>query len=120
MGPSLTAAESGGGCACSFSPPPDDRAPAKRERKMSDEEQQEEGKRFRSLGQDGIDGIMEREREKKEERMAAQAALAARETEWQVGQQHLQQQFDQLMAAIKQSQAAGHGEGGLGLAKGDG
>jgi hypothetical protein len=35
-GPSLTAAESGGGCACSFSPSPDDRAPAKRERKMSD------------------------------------------------------------------------------------
>ena len=30
------------------------------------------------------------------------------------------QQFNQQMAAFMQSQAAGHGEGGLGLAKGDG
>jgi hypothetical protein len=50
-GPAPPAGENGGGgCACSFSSPPDDRAPAKRERKMSDE-----GKRFRSLGQDGMD-----------------------------------------------------------------
>jgi hypothetical protein len=54
-GPAPRARESGGGCALSFSSSPDGRALAKRERKMSDDEQQEEGKRLRSLGQDGMD-----------------------------------------------------------------
>jgi len=53
-----------------------------------------------------------------DERMPAQAdkLAAAQATEWQLKQQ----QLNQLMAAFKQSQATGHGEGGLGLAKGDG
>jgi hypothetical protein len=98
-GPTLTTAESGGGCACSFSPPPDDRAPAKRERKMSDEAQQEEGKRFRSLGQDGMDGILERHGE----RVAAQAAAQATSlAEWERRSAQAaalqMQQINQLMA----------------------
>ena len=63
----MTAAESGGGCSCSFSSSPVDRAPAKRERKMSDEEQQEERKRLRSLGQDGMDACSSGEEDGEEE-----------------------------------------------------
>jgi len=88
---------------------------------MSDEEEREKETRFRSLGQDGMDGILERHGERSaaqaasmEKRMTAQVAQAAERMAAQAAQ------FNQLMAAFKQSQAAGHGEGGLGLAKGDG
>jgi hypothetical protein len=68
-----------------------------------------------------MDSILERQRE----RMAAQAAVqAARLEEIMTAQEARMtaqtQQLNQLMASYIQSQAAGNGGGGLGLAKGDG
>jgi hypothetical protein len=55
---------------------------------------------------------------------AAQTAALAAQAETQAAAQVLQtqqnSQLQQIMAFIQQTQAAGHGEGGLGLAKGDG
>ena len=114
-GSTLTTTESGGGGdACSFSPPPVDRnhhSPGNGKRRMSDEEQQEDAKQPKTPSmKDFMDGFLERQGD----RMAAQAADQERHWERQT------QQLNQMWAAFRQSQAAGHGEGGLGLAKGDG
>jgi hypothetical protein len=97
-------------------------SPPKRERKLLGENQQEKAKRSKSpekedVGQDGMDGIFERHGERMAEGDRRLDQAAALQT----------QQFNQLMAMMNQRmammiqfQAAGHGEGGLGLAKGDG
>ena len=123
----MTTAESaGGGDACSFSPPLVDRthhSPGSGKRRMSDEEQQEDAKQPKSPKREDVQQAEQHgnggEGGDEKERVRVPLRMHLPKYYWNMTDEEWQQYLGRERA-FRQSQAAGHGEGGLGLAKGDG
>ena len=95
-------------------------SPPKRERKLSGEDQQEEAKRSKSPEKEDVQQV-------KQHGSGDEGAQYGNIWEWQrvrkerkAAQAVYERNQKEKWTAFRQSQAAGHGEGGLGLAKGDG